>query len=120
MSCDKSGNVRDATRPLGATAVMVSRLGLGMAALGRPGYINLGHGEDLGGARGAPSMEANAGRVLDAAWAAGIHYFDAARSYGLGEAFLGRWLEARHPARGRHRWLEVELHLHRRLARRRR
>ena len=81
--------------PLGATNVMVSRLGLGMAALGRPGYINLGHGEDLGDARDVPSMEANARRVLDAAWAAGIRYFDAARSYGLGEAFLGRWLEER-------------------------
>jgi hypothetical protein len=34
--------------PLGATNLMVSRLGLGMAALGRPGYINLGQGEDLG------------------------------------------------------------------------
>src|SRR5512132_1422392 len=81
--------------PLGTTNVMVSRLGLGMAALGRPGYINLGHGQDLGGARDVPSMEANARRVLDAAWAAGIRYFDAARSYGLGEAFLGRWLEER-------------------------
>jgi hypothetical protein len=29
--------------PLGTTNVMVSRLGLGMAALGRPGYINLGY-----------------------------------------------------------------------------
>jgi hypothetical protein len=28
--------------PLGATNVMVSRLGLGMAALGRPSYINFG------------------------------------------------------------------------------
>jgi hypothetical protein len=27
--------------PLGLTKMMVSRLGLGMAALGRPGYINL-------------------------------------------------------------------------------
>src|SRR6266540_2729111 len=80
--------------PLGATNVMVSRLGLGMAALGRPGYINLGHGEDLGAARDVPGMEANARRVLDAAWAAGIRYFDA-RSYGQGEAFLGRWLEER-------------------------
>ena len=81
--------------PLGSTNVMVSRLGLGMAALGRPGYINLGHGEDLGAARDVPTMEANARRVLDAACAAGICYFDAARSYGLGEAFLGRWLEER-------------------------
>jgi aryl-alcohol dehydrogenase-like predicted oxidoreductase len=81
--------------PLGSTKVMVSRLGLGMAALGRPGYINLGHGDDLGAARDVPTMEANARRLLDAAWAAGIRYFDAARSYGLGEDFLGRWLEER-------------------------
>jgi aryl-alcohol dehydrogenase-like predicted oxidoreductase len=81
--------------PLGATNVMVSHLGLGMAALGRPGYINLGHGDDLGATRDMPSMEANARRVLDAAWEAGIRYFDSARSYGLGEAFLGRWLEER-------------------------
>src|SRR5512147_1515026 len=79
--------------PLGTTNVTASRLGLGMAALGRPGYINLGHGEDLGAARDVPGMEANSSRVLDAAWAAGIRYFDAARSYGLGEAFLGRWLQ---------------------------
>src|SRR6266511_4057825 len=81
--------------PLGTANVMVSRLGLGMAALGRPGYINPGHGEDLGTATDVPSMETNARRVLDAAWAAGIRYFDAARSYGQGEAFLGRWLEER-------------------------
>jgi aryl-alcohol dehydrogenase-like predicted oxidoreductase len=81
--------------PLGSTKVMVSRLGLGMAALGRPGYINLGHGDDLGAARDVATMEANARRVLHSAWAAGIRYFDAARSYGLGEAFLGRWLQER-------------------------
>jgi aryl-alcohol dehydrogenase-like predicted oxidoreductase len=33
--------------------------------------------------------------VLDAAWDAGIRYFDVARSYGRGEAFLGRWLQDR-------------------------
>ena len=36
------------------TNVTVSRLGLGMAALGRPGYINLGHGEDLGDTKDGP------------------------------------------------------------------
>ena len=29
---------------------------------------------------------------MNAAWNAGIRYFDAARSYGLGERFLGTWL----------------------------
>jgi aryl-alcohol dehydrogenase-like predicted oxidoreductase len=33
--------------------------------------------------------------VLDAAWEAGIRYFDAARSYGAAEAFLATWLQAR-------------------------
>jgi hypothetical protein len=92
---DKSGTSVMRLNPLGATDVIVSRLGLGMAALGRPGYINLGHGEDLGAARDVPSIEANARRVLDAACAAGIRYFDAARSCGRGEAFLGRWQEER-------------------------
>ena len=34
-------------RELGGTGVEVSRIGLGMAALGRPGYMVLGHAEDL-------------------------------------------------------------------------
>jgi hypothetical protein len=45
MPMRKGEHVR--LNPLGATKVMVSRLGLGMAALGRPGYMNLGHGQDL-------------------------------------------------------------------------
>ena len=35
--------------------------------------------------------------MLDTAYAAGIRYFDAARSYGMAEHFLGTWLNARHP-----------------------
>ncbi|MGH2816259.1 MAG: aldo/keto reductase, partial [Actinomycetota bacterium] len=34
-------------------------------------------------------------QVLDAAFAAGVRYLDAARSYGRAEAFLASWLEAR-------------------------
>jgi len=83
------------TRPLGATGLTVSPIGLGLAALGRPGYINLGRGADLGGERGVAAMEARAHAVLDAAWQGGVRYLDAARSYGLAEAFLGGWLEAR-------------------------
>jgi aryl-alcohol dehydrogenase-like predicted oxidoreductase len=80
---------------LGTTSLDVSRVGLGLAALGRPGYINLGHAGDLGGHTDMASMEANAHRMLDAAYAAGVRYFDAARSYGKAEAFLGSWLTAR-------------------------
>jgi aryl-alcohol dehydrogenase-like predicted oxidoreductase len=72
-------------------------LGLGMAALGRPGYLNLGHGDDLGGDRSPASLERRAHEVLDAAYERGIRYFDAARSYGRGEEFLGSWLRARAP-----------------------
>ncbi|HBN75344.1 MAG TPA: aldo/keto reductase, partial [Planctomycetaceae bacterium] len=34
-------------RELGQSGLKVSPVGLGLAALGRPGYINLGHAEDL-------------------------------------------------------------------------
>lgn len=69
-------------------------LGLGLAALGRPGYMTLHHADDL------PStdprvMETHAHTVLDAAYAGGVRHFDAARSYGMAEAFLKSWLELR-------------------------
>ena len=82
-------------RTLGSTGLLVSRIGLGMAALGRPGYINLGHGSDLGGELGEAAMEARAHDLLDTAWRSEIRYFDVARSYGLGERFLGNWLTDR-------------------------
>jgi aryl-alcohol dehydrogenase-like predicted oxidoreductase len=88
------------TRMLGRTGIPVSRIGLGMAALGRPGYINLGHAGDLGRSYSPGQMEAHSHTVLDAAWAAGITYFDAARSYGRGEAFLSSWLHRRQLASG--------------------
>jgi aryl-alcohol dehydrogenase-like predicted oxidoreductase len=73
----------------------LSRLGLGLAALGRPGYINLGHGDDLGPRKDAASLEREAHAVLDAAYDGGIRYFDAARSYGRAEEFLASWLKQR-------------------------
>ncbi len=83
------------TRPLGRTGLHVSPIGLGLAALGRPGYLNLGHGADLGDERSVTDLEARAHEVLDAAWDAGVRYFDAARSYGEAESFLASWLAAR-------------------------
>ena len=83
------------TRPLGDTGLVVTRLGLGMAALGRPGYVNLGHADDLGREYDRDAMRRHAWTVLDAAWRLGVRYFDAARSYGDGERFLGEWLRAR-------------------------
>jgi aryl-alcohol dehydrogenase-like predicted oxidoreductase len=70
-------------------------IGLGLAALGRPGYINLGHGRDLAGDTEVASLSGRAHEVLDAAYAGGVRYYDAARSYGRAEEFLGSWLTAR-------------------------
>jgi aryl-alcohol dehydrogenase-like predicted oxidoreductase len=75
----------------------MSELGLGLAALGRPAYINIGHAEDLGPERGPDDLRARTEAVLDRAFAAGVRYFDAARSYGLAEEFLGGWLRSRDP-----------------------
>jgi aryl-alcohol dehydrogenase-like predicted oxidoreductase len=75
-------------------------LGLGLAALGRPSYINLGHGADVGADRTVDGMERAAHAVLDAAYAGGIRHVDAARSYGRAEAFLASWLQRRGIARG--------------------
>jgi aryl-alcohol dehydrogenase-like predicted oxidoreductase len=74
---------------------MVSRVGLGMAALGRPGYINVGHRGDLGGGYEPHTMQRHAYAVLDEARGRGVAYFDVARSYGRGEEFLAHWLAER-------------------------
>ena len=74
---------------------MSARLGLGLAALGRPGYVTLNHASDLGGRYDPSSMESHAHAVLDAAFDAGIRYIDAARSYGRAEDFLASWLRKR-------------------------
>jgi len=80
------------TRILGRTGLVVTPIGLGLAALGRPGYITLKHGEDLRHEYSVDAMQAQVDSVLDAAWQAGIRYFDAARSYGRAEVFLASWL----------------------------
>ena len=83
------------SRKLGGRGPAVTRLGLGLAALGRPAYITLGHGEDFPDGRGVEAMEKHAHRMLDQAFAAGIRYFDAARSYGRAEQFLRTWIDTR-------------------------
>ncbi|GAB2518806.1 aldo/keto reductase [Nocardia heshunensis] len=72
-----------------------ARFGLGTAAVGRPGYITLGRDRDLPGERTVDEMRARTHELLDAAWAAGVRYFDTARSYGRAEEFVGEWLTAR-------------------------
>lgn len=85
-------------RPLGATGLSTSVIGLGLAALGRPGYVNLGHAEDLHGRTSPTALRAHVHSMLDEALESGITYFDAARSYGRAEEFLAGWLDRREPA----------------------
>jgi aryl-alcohol dehydrogenase-like predicted oxidoreductase len=94
----RRGFVIDSGMPsqsLGSTGLRVSRLGLGLAALGRPAYINLGRSEDFGHQRSVADLQRRCHDMLDAAYAAGCRYVDAARSYGMAEAFLGTWLSDR-------------------------
>ncbi|GAA4328200.1 aldo/keto reductase [Streptomyces venetus] len=70
-------------------------IGLGLAAVGRPGYINLGRDEDLGEDRSVETLRDRTHELLDAAYAQGVRYFDAARSYGRSEEFLADWLAGR-------------------------
>ena len=72
----------------------IDRMCLGLAALGRPAYINLGRSEELP-RRDVEAMRAATFDVLDAAYEAGVRRVDAARSYGRAEEFLGEWLEDR-------------------------
>jgi aryl-alcohol dehydrogenase-like predicted oxidoreductase len=52
---------------LGDTGLSVTRIGLGLAALGRPAYINLGHAFDVAGDTEVAALERHAHGVLDAA-----------------------------------------------------
>ena len=82
-------------RPLGSAGLRVTPIGLGLAAVGRPGYITLDREKDLGNDRSVTALERRAHGVLSAAYDAGIRYFDAARSYGFAERFLASWLRER-------------------------
>lgn len=84
--------------PAGTAGLPVTRLGVGLAAIGRPAYITPQRGDDLGVDRAPQTLEAAAHDLLDAAYAAGVRYLDAARSYGRAEAFLASWLARRAPA----------------------
>src|SRR3954453_8471470 len=72
-----------------------TRIGLGLAAVGRPGYINLGHDVDLPRERTVAALRERAHLLLDEAYAAGVRYVDMARSYGRSEEFLADWLRGR-------------------------
>jgi aryl-alcohol dehydrogenase-like predicted oxidoreductase len=71
------------------------RLALGLAALGRPAYINVGSAGALPAHRTVDEFRAASWAVLDAAYAAGLRWVDVARSYGRAEEFLAGWLADR-------------------------
>ncbi|AEN08904.1 MULTISPECIES: aldo/keto reductase [unclassified Streptomyces] len=73
-----------------------ARIGLGLAAVGRPGYITPHRDRDLPADRGVDALRERTHELLDAAYAQGVRYVDAARSYGRSEEFLAGWLAA-HP-----------------------
>ncbi|WP_432988167.1 aldo/keto reductase [Dactylosporangium sp. CA-233914] len=73
--------------------VPVHRIGLGLAAVGRPGYINLGRDHDLPADRSIAALRRRSHELLDAAYAAGVRYVDVARSYGRAEEFVAGWLD---------------------------
>ncbi|MFF0790147.1 aldo/keto reductase [Streptomyces spiralis] len=81
---------------LAAATTPTCHLGLGLAAVGRPGYINLGRDGDLPADRTVDALRERTHELLQAAYAQGVRYFDAARSYGRSEEFLADWLRA-HP-----------------------
>ncbi|WP_172385330.1 aldo/keto reductase [Streptomyces sp. MNP-20] len=72
-----------------------AHIGLGLAAVGRPGYITLGREADLPPSRSVEALRERALELLDAAYALGVRYVDAARSYGRSEEFLADWLASR-------------------------
>lgn len=77
------------------TQQRIRRLALGLAALGRPAYINLGRADVLPERRTAEQMRERTRLVLEAAYDEGIRWVDTARSYGSAEEFLSQWLVER-------------------------
>ena len=78
------------------------RVGLGLAALGRPGYINLQRDNYLT-SRSVEGMQSQANSVIDALFQQTkslskkdnlVPWLDCARSYGLSEKFVGEYLRS--------------------------
>ncbi|MEE1760555.1 MULTISPECIES: aldo/keto reductase [unclassified Streptomyces] len=80
---------------LAAATTPTCHIGFGLAAVARPGYITLGRDADLGETRTVEALRTRTHELLDAAYAQGVRYFDAARSYGRSEEFLADWLRTR-------------------------
>ena len=66
-----------------------TQIGLGLAALGRPEYINIRTDNSID--KSEEAFKKNTFSVLNEAYKLGVRYFDTAPSYGKGEAFLQEW-----------------------------
>ena len=66
-----------------------TKIGIGLAALGRPEYINIRKNKPTD--KSEKAFRENTFEVLDFAYEKGIRYFDTAPSYGKGERFLIDW-----------------------------
>ena len=67
----------------------MTEIGLGLAALGRPEYINIRDTNEVD--KSEEAFKNNAYEMLETAYQLGIKYFDTAPSYGKGENFLHEW-----------------------------
>mmetsp|Transcript_23005 Transcript_23005/g.32210 ORF Transcript_23005/g.32210 Transcript_23005/m.32210 type:complete len:337 (-) Transcript_23005:38-1048(-) len=83
---------------------VLPRMGLGMAALGRPGYINLDRTDIFGKEeRTVETMQNQANKVMDKLFSISSSttttetrpWLDCARSYGLSEKFVGEYLRSK-------------------------
>lgn len=72
----------------------MTKIGLGLAALGRPEYINIKKDENID--KSELAFKNNAFEMLNTAYNSGIRYFDTAPSYGKGEYFLKEWQKSNH------------------------
>ena len=68
-----------------------TKIGLGLAAVGRPEYINIRSGDDIN--KSEKAFKRNAFELMDLAYNKGIVHFDTAPSYGKGEDFLIEWYQ---------------------------
>ncbi|MDO3694835.1 aldo/keto reductase [Wenyingzhuangia sp. chi5] len=67
----------------------MTKIGLGLAALGRPEYINIREDKNID--KSQEAFRKNGKEMLETAYQLGIRYFDTAPSYGKGEQFLQEW-----------------------------
>lgn len=69
--------------------IKITKIGIGLAALGRPEYINIRENKSID--KSEKAFREKAFEVLDFAYENGLRYFDTAPSYGKGERYLFDW-----------------------------